>query len=75
MGKTILYGPDARNALMRGVDFLARAVASSLGPAGRNTVIYNRHGGAMLTKDGVAIAEAIEAEDLATDADRDRINP
>lgn len=68
MGKTILYGSDARNKLNDGVSFLARAVASSLGPAGRNTVIYNRHGGAILTKDGVTIAEAIEAEDLATDA-------
>ena len=68
MGKTILYGADARNALLAGVDFLAKAVASSLGPAGRNTVIFNRRGGVMISKDGVTIAESIEAEDLATDA-------
>ena len=50
MGKTILYGADARNALLAGVDFLAKAVASSLGPAGRNTVIFNRRGGVMISK-------------------------
>src|SRR5690349_5528573 len=68
MPKLTLYGNEARKKLLEGVEFLARAVSSSLGPAGRNTVIFNRHGGAILTKDGVTIAESIQAEDLSVDA-------
>ena len=68
MGKILLYGADARMNIMRGIDLLAKAVSSSLGPAGRNTIIYNGYDDPILTKDGITIAHNIEVEDPTIDA-------
>ena len=68
MGKKILYGKDARNALLLGIDALADAVSTTLGPAGRNAVIYSRHDSPSSSRDGVTVAKAIGLDELAQDA-------
>ena len=57
------YGDDSRKKLIKGVDKLADAVVTTLGPNGRNVVIQNEHGVPQSTKDGVTVAKAIELED------------
>ena len=57
------YGDDSRKKLINGVNQLANAVATTLGPNGRNVVIQNEHGVPQSTKDGVTVAKAIELED------------
>ncbi|MBE6674737.1 MAG: chaperonin GroEL [Ruminococcaceae bacterium] len=63
MAKEILYGIDARNALLRGVDKLANTVKITLGPKGRNVVLDKKYGSPLITNDGVTIAKEIELED------------
>ena len=63
MAKDILYGIDARNALLRGVDKLANTVKITLGPKGRNVVLDKKYGSPLITNDGVTIAKEIELED------------
>ncbi len=63
MAKEILYGMDARNALLRGVDKLADTVRITLGPKGRNVVLDKKFGTPLITNDGVTIAKEIELED------------
>ena len=65
MAKDILYGIDARSALMRGVDKLADTVKITLGPKGRNVVLDKKFGSPLVTNDGVTIAKDIELEDAA----------
>ena len=65
MAKDILYGIDARNALLRGVDKLADTVKITLGPKGRNVVLDKKYGAPLITNDGVTIAKEIELEDPA----------
>ena len=65
MAKNILYGIDARNALLRGVDQLADTVKITLGPKGRNVVLDKKYGTPLITNDGVTIAKEIELEDAA----------
>ena len=65
MAKDILYGIDARNALVRGVDKLADTVKITLGPKGRNVVLDKKYGSPLITNDGVTIAKEIELEDAA----------
>ena len=65
MAKDILYGMDARNALIRGVDKLADTVKITLGPKGRNVVLDKKYGSPLITNDGVTIAKEIELEDAA----------
>ena len=65
MAKEILYGIDARNALLRGVDKLANTVKITLGPKGRNVVLDKKYGSPLITNDGVTIAREIELEDAA----------
>ena len=65
MAKDILYGIEARNALMRGVDKLANTVKITLGPKGRNVVLDKKYGSPLITNDGVTIAKDIELEDAA----------
>ena len=65
MAKDILYGIDARNALMRGVDKLADTVKITMGPKGRNVVLDKKYGSPLITNDGVTIAKEIELEDEA----------
>ncbi len=65
MAKDILYGIEARSALMRGVDKLADTVKITLGPKGRNVVLDKKFGSPLVTNDGVTIAKDIELEDAA----------
>lgn len=63
MAKEILYGVDARTALLKGVDHLANTVKITLGPKGRNVVLEKKYGAPLITNDGVTIAREIELED------------
>ena len=63
MAKNIMYGTDARNALLAGVDKLANTVKITLGPKGRNVVLDKKYGTPLITNDGVTIAKEIELED------------
>ena len=65
MAKDILYGADARNALIAGVDKLANTVKITMGPKGRNVVLDKKFGTPLITNDGVTIAKEIELEDVA----------
>ena len=65
MSKEILYGMEARSALLRGVDKLADTVKITLGPKGRNVVLEKKFGPPLITNDGVTIAKEIELEDAA----------
>jgi chaperonin GroEL len=63
MSKIIEFGPEARKKLVSGIDKLANAVTSTLGPNGRNVVIANQNGYPQSTKDGVTVAKSISLED------------
>ena len=61
--KELSFDTEARKALLLGVEKLAAAVKSTLGPRGRNAVIDKSWGGPSVTKDGVSVAEEIELRD------------
>src|SRR3989344_1784795 len=61
--KTILYGEEARQKLKAGVEKLARAVATTLGPKGGNVGIEKSWGAPQVVHDGVTVAKEIELED------------
>ena len=63
MSKKIIFSEDARQELLNGVDKLANAVVSTLGPSGRNVIIEQIAGNPVSTKDGVTVARSIELED------------
>ncbi|MCI8828660.1 MAG: chaperonin GroEL [Ruminiclostridium sp.] len=63
MAKLLSYGEEARQALERGVDQLANTVKVTLGPKGRNVVLWRAYGTPLVTNDGVTIAKEIELED------------
>ena len=63
MAKKLSYGDEARQALERGVDKLANTVKITLGPKGRNVVLWRAYGTPLVTNDGVTIAKEIELED------------
>lgn len=63
MAKQIIYGEDARKALLSGVNQLADTVKITLGPKGRNVVLDKKFGAPLITNDGVTIAKEIELED------------
>ncbi|AUG34073.1 60 kDa chaperonin [Candidatus Hodgkinia cicadicola] len=63
MSKELLYASEARAKLIKGVNVLADAVKVTLGPNGRNVVIEKAFGPPRITKDGVAVAEAIDLAD------------
>ena len=65
MAKDIIYGIDARNALLRGIDKLSDTVKITLGPKGRNVVLDKKYGAPLITNDGVTIAKEIELDDPA----------
>lgn len=65
--KLIKYNWDAREGLKKGVNQLASAVKSTLGPRGRNVVIKTKHGSPTITKDGVSVAEQISFKDPIED--------
>jgi len=61
--KIIAFSEDARMRLKRGVDILAQAVATTLGPKGRNVALDRKFGSPSITHDGVSVAKEIELED------------
>ena len=61
--KQLLFDEAARQTLLRGVSKLAKAVAATLGPKGRNVVIDKKFGSPTVTKDGVTVAKEIELAD------------
>jgi|TARA_B100000035_G_scaffold262786_1_gene234291 chaperonin GroEL len=63
MNKQVQFGTDARTNLVKGIDTLADAVVSTLGPNGRNVVIANNQGVPQSTKDGVTVAKSINLKD------------
>jgi len=63
MSKIIEFGPDARQKLVTGIDKIADAVVSTLGPNGRNVVISKPGQTPQSTKDGVTVAKSISLED------------
>ena len=67
MAKLLAFDAEARNALLNGVQKLASAVKSTLGPRGRNAVLDKGWGSPNVTKDGVSVAEEIELRDKNED--------
>jgi chaperonin GroEL len=63
MAKEIIYGEEARRALKAGVDIIADAVKTTLGPRGRNVALAKSFGSQIVTKDGVTVAKEIEEKD------------
>jgi chaperonin GroEL len=61
--KQLIFDEQARQALLRGVQKLSRAVVATLGPKGRNVVIDKKFGSPTVTKDGVTVAKEVELED------------
>ncbi|MBR4317387.1 MAG: chaperonin GroEL [Kiritimatiellae bacterium] len=61
--KQMKYEGDARQAILNGVSKLAKAVATTLGPSGRNVIIDKKFGSPHITKDGVSVAKEIELPD------------
>ena len=61
--KQLQFDETARQALLRGVEKLAKAVKATLGPAGRNVILDKKFGSPTITKDGVTVAKEIELED------------
>jgi len=68
MAKKLLFGEDARQELMSGVEQLANAVKATLGPKGRTVVLDKKFGPPVITKDGVTVAKEVELEDPLQDA-------
>jgi len=63
MAKQIKYGADARQSLLNGVNKLANAVATTLGPKGRNVALDKKWGAPSVIHDGVSVAKEVELED------------
>ncbi len=61
--KDVLFGNDARQKMLEGVNILADAVKTTLGPKGRNVVLDKSFGAPTVTKDGVSVAKEIELQD------------
>lgn len=61
--KQIKFGNDARQKMLKGVNLLTEAVATTLGPRGRNVVLDKSFGSPTVTKDGVSVAKEIELKD------------
>ena len=63
MPKQLVFDQEARNGLKAGIDMLAQAVMTTLGPKGRNVAIDKKWGAPTITHDGVSVAKEIELED------------
>lgn len=63
MAKQLIFTTEAQRALKRGVDILAIAVATTLGPKGRNVALDKSYGTPIITHDGVTVAKEIELKD------------
>jgi chaperonin GroEL len=61
--KQLVFGEDARRRLKAGIDIVATAVATTLGPKGRNVALDRKFGSPTITHDGVTVAKEIELED------------
>jgi len=61
--KQLVFGEDARIKLRKGIDIVAEAVATTLGPKGRNVALDRKFGSPTITHDGVTVAKEIELED------------
>ena len=60
--KQVIFGDEARQRMLNGVNILANAVKTTLGPKGRNVVLDKAFGAPTVTKDGVSVAKEIELE-------------
>ncbi len=63
MAKQIIYGEEARKALLSGINQLADTVKITLGPKGCNVVLDKKFGAPLITNDGVTIAKEVELDD------------
>jgi chaperonin GroEL len=63
MAKQLVFSEDARRSLKNGIDTLASAVVTTLGPKGRNVALDKKWGAPTITHDGVTVAKEIELED------------
>ncbi len=63
MAKQLVFSEDARRRLKQGIDSLAEAVVTTLGPKGRNVALDKKWGAPTITHDGVTVAKEIELED------------
>ena len=63
MSKQLKFGQDARQSILNGVNTLANAVITTLGPKGRNVAIDKKWGGPTVLHDGVSVAKEIELQD------------
>src|SRR5258708_9990856 len=63
MAKQLIFSEEARRSLKRGVDKLADAVSTTLGPKGRNVALDKKFGAPTVTHDGVTVAKEIELQD------------
>src|SRR3990172_8394891 len=63
MAKQLLYSDEARKKLLTGINKLADAVATTLGPKGRNVALDKKGGAPNVVHDGVTVAKEIELED------------
>ncbi len=63
MAKQLVFSEDARRKLKKGIDTVATAVATTLGPKGRNVALDKKFGAPTITHDGVTVAKEIELED------------
>ena len=61
--KQVYFGDEARTRIVRGVNILANAVKTTMGPKGRNVVLDRSFGAPTVTKDGVSVAKEIELKD------------
>ena len=64
MAKILIFGEEARRAMLRGIDKVADTVGVTLGPKGRNVVLEKKFGSPTITNDGVTIAKEIDLEDV-----------
>jgi chaperonin GroEL len=63
MAKQIIYGEQARQTVLRGINKMADAVKVTLGPRGRNVILGKAYGTPTITKDGVTVAKEIDLKD------------
>ena len=63
MAKQLKFSDDARRSLKSGIDVVAKSVATTLGPKGRNVALDRKFGSPTITHDGVTVAKEIELED------------
>jgi chaperonin GroEL len=63
MAKQLLFNEDARKKLLSGVEQIAKAVKTTLGPCGRMVMLDKKYGSPIITKDGVSVAKEIELQD------------